>query len=325
MSRKPVFLFLSMTILSLWSSFFLSREAAPGPEENPVPDTTLPAATAVTPAETVVSQTLSTEIPDSAGTIRNVLLIGTDGTDAEGPRRSDTMILCTLDSERERITMTSFLRDLYVPIPGHGSDRLNAAYAYGGPDLLLQTLEENFGLAIDGYVEVDFSHFSGIIDLLGGVTIDLRQDEAKAINKAVSGTLTAGPQLLSGQQALAYTRLRKLDADGDFSRTARQRTVLCALAKQLATGKLRELFSILKTLRPMVATDINSKDLAAMALCMLPALKNDAIVSQWVPADGTYQFQTIRGMAVLTADMETLRDHLRQSLESPDTDNADSA
>ena len=98
----------------------------------------------------------------------NILLVGQDKREGEQGNRSDSMILCTFNPGAGKLYMTSFLRDLYVPIPGHGRNRINAAYAFGGIKLLQRTLEENFDLEIDGCVEVDFGQFAEIIDALGG-------------------------------------------------------------------------------------------------------------------------------------------------------------
>lgn len=263
--------------------------------------------------DAISSCPLSTE-EVSDGDIFNLLLIGSDRREGEDVSRSDTMILCTLDPQHRKITMTSFLRDLYVQIPGRGSDRLNAAYAYGGSDLLRRTLEENFALNIDGYAEVDFSHFMKIIDLLGGVTLELRQDEADFINKSVPGELVEGTQLLTGTQALAYTRIRNLDADGDFGRTARQRNLLSALLQRFRGAGIRKIITSVKEVAPMVSTDLEGQQLLSLASQMLPLLKEASLVSQRVPADGTYSCSTIRGMSVLTADLDQQRKFLRETL-----------
>ncbi len=246
--------------------------------------------------------------------ITNVLLIGQDRREGSSGARSDTMILCTLRPEDQTIILTSFLRDLYVPIPGHGSDRLNAAYAYGGTELLQHTLEENFALVLDGCVELDFSGFAGIIDLLGGVTLELRQDEANAVNKVAPGNLTEGTNLLSGEQALAYARIRKLDADGDFSRTNRQRKVLTSLLNSYKNADIKTLLAVLPKAIPLLSTDMDYSGLFSTAVKLLPILRSCTIVSQSVPVEGSFQYRTIRGMSVLTADAADIRKFLRSSL-----------
>lgn len=248
----------------------------------------------------------------------HILLIGQDRREGEDCARADTILLCTFHPDEGKILLTSFLRDLYVPIPGHADNRLNAAYAHGGMALLRQTLEENFDIPIDGCVEVDFSQFAQILDILGGVTLELRQDEAEAINKSVEGDLAEGTQLLTGEQALAYTRIRNLDQDGDFSRTLRQRKVISALMRSYQGASLFTVLSILPEILPMLSTDMEKKQVIATVLQLLPMLQDSAYTSQTVPSEGSYSNSTIRGMSVLTADLHTIRQELALSLsETP--------
>ena len=246
--------------------------------------------------------------------IINILLVGQDRREGEETARSDTMILCTYHRKTGDVTMTSFLRDLYVPIPGHHSNRINAAYSEGGIALLDDTLRENFSVHIDGNIEVDFSQFSQIIDLLGGVKLELREDEAEEINKETGSSLTAGTQLLNGEQALAYARIRKLDADGDFSRTNRQRKVMNALLGSYRNIKWGDLLPLMDQLLPLISTDMNYGKLVLLAMEILPKVSDARIISQRIPADGTYTDKKIDGMAVLAADLEANREILRKTL-----------
>lgn len=246
--------------------------------------------------------------------IINILLIGQDAREGETQARSDSMILCTFNRETKQITLTSFLRDLYVQIPGYHDNRINAAYSQGGTPLLNQTLEKNFGLHIDGNVEVDFTRFSSIVDLLGGVEIELRQDEADVINQETGSSLSAGIQRLDGFQALTYSRIRVLDADGDFSRTNRQRKVMLALVDAYKDVSITQLLPTMSQILPMITTDLNNGQILLCAMELLPHLSDAEIVSQRIPADGTYSDKNIDGMSVLVADMEQARSLLRQSL-----------
>lgn len=244
----------------------------------------------------------------------NILLIGQDAREGEDQARSDSMILCTYNKATRQMTMTSFLRDLYVPIPGHGSNRINAAYAFGGTSLLKKTIDQNFSVAIDGSIEVDFTHFSEIIDQLGGVEIELRQDEADVINRQTGSQLTEGKQRLDGSQALTYSRIRSLDTDGDFSRTNRQRKIINAMVDSLQGIRIQELTPLIGNILPMLTTDLNRGQLFLYALEILPHLSEIDIHSQRIPADGTFTDQTIDGMSVLVADMDTQRQYLRSTL-----------
>lgn len=255
-----------------------------------------------------------TQIGGRGSNIINILLIGQDRREGEGRARSDSMILCTVNKKTKQLTMTSFLRDLYVQIPGYHSNRINAAYAAGGMALLDKTLEQNFGLHIDGNVEVDFTQFAGIVDVLGGVEMEIRQDEAEFINYETGSSLTEGTYLLNGDQALAYSRIRKLDADGDFSRTNRQRKVMSALVDAYRDASLPTLLSLMNQILPMITTDMNKLEILGYALELFPVLSKAEIISQRVPADGAYSDQMIDGMAVLVADMDAARQMLEQTL-----------
>ncbi len=244
----------------------------------------------------------------------NILLIGQDRRPGETRARSDSMILCTINKETKALVLTSILRDLYVQIPGYQDNRVNVAYAAGGMKLLNQTLEQNFGLQVDGNVEVDFSQFQTIVDLLGGVSIELRQDEANLINKALGSSLTQGVNLLSGEQALQYARIRSLDPDGDFSRTNRQRKVINAIIDAYKNASLGTVLSMLDDILPMITTDMSNLEILAYAMDLFPLLSEMTITSQRIPADGTYSGQMIRGMAVLVADMDATRRLLEESL-----------
>lgn len=245
--------------------------------------------------------------------ITNILLIGQDRREGESQARSDSMILCSLNRDSGSLTMTSFMRDLYVPIPGHGSNRINAAYSFGGMNLLEQTIEENFDISVDGCIEVDFQQFSGIIDMLGGVTMTLRQDEAEFLNKETGSNLCEGTHTLTGHQALTYSRIRSLDPDGDFSRTVRQRKVIQALLDAYRTSPPTKLLPLLRQLLPMITTNFNSGQLLLLALEVAPLLSEVQPVSQRIPANGTFTEATIDGMQVLKADLDAARQLLQDT------------
>ena len=246
--------------------------------------------------------------------IINILLIGQDRREGEGRARSDAMILMTVNKNTKSVVLTSFLRDLYVEIPGYGSNRINASYAFGGMDLLNRTLEQNFGIYVDGNVEVDFGQFSEIVDLVGGVEITLRSDEAKHINQNIGSHLTEGTCRLNGKEALEYARIRKLDADGDFSRTQRQRTVINGIVEQLKAEGMLKMLGIVDDVLPMVTTDMTNTEILGYATSLLPLLSGSRIENQRIPADGDYAYAMIDGMSVLKPDLEACRQLLRDTL-----------
>lgn len=258
-----------------------------------------------------------TDLPRIGGKgsgIINILLVGQDRREGDTYARSDSMILCTYHKEHKKLTITSFLRDLYVEIPGFRPNRINAAYAYGGISLLRSTLEHNFGLVIDGSVEVDFSQFAHVIDQLGGVEIELRRDEARSVNQETGGHLTEGRHRLNGMEALAYSRIRNLDSDGDFSRTDRQRKVMRALLESYRGIDLNNLVPLLGKILPMITTDMNNGKLMHCALEILPGLSHAEVATQHIPAAGSYSDRVIDGMYVLFADMHSARRLLQKTL-----------
>lgn len=229
--------------------------------------------------------------------IMNVLLIGSDTRSSSGKGgRSDTMMIISIDKVHGKIKMTSLLRDLYVPIEGRKDNRLNAAYAFGGTKLLIQTIENNFRVKIDKYVRVSFTTFEKVVDKVGGVNIDLSSAEAKIV-----GT-RSGWQKLNGEQALNYARIRKLDSD--FGRTNRQRTVIKAIMDKAKDMSVSELISLLYDILPYVKTDFKTNEL--LALCAQgPTLTSYPIKEFTIPQSGKYRSVYIRKMAVLVVDLPT--------------------
>lgn len=252
----------------------------------------------------------------AAGEPVHILLVGVDGRTEEGRNRSDAILLCSFVPGSGRVVMTSFLRDLYIPIPGHGSNRLNAAYAIGGRQLLRETLQARFGLELQGSVELDFEGFPRLIDALGGVELELRADEAEHINRSCPGSaLTQGKRKLNGEQALCFARIRTLDADGDFSRTLRQQAILRALLAEWWQADTGELLELAGQVMGMVSTDISPVQLLGWIFQMAPVLNRLEVSAMQIPVPGTYRFRTVRGMAVLEADWEPNIAALQRLLE----------
>lgn len=259
--------------------------------------------------------TWSTEPAQTIGkedNIINILLIGQDRRPGQGRQRSDSMILCTVNKEKKTLTMTSFQRDTYIQIPGYQDNRLNATYAFGGMPLLNEALALNFGVHVDGNIEVDFTGFSEIVDIMGGVRISLTNKEANHLNANNGWSLSAGENLLSGEEALAYSRIRKIDSD--FGRTDRQRKVLTQLINQCRNMDLAELTQLLNKILSLITTDMENSQITGYVLELFPLLKDLTIITQHIPADGAYQRAYVRGMAVLIPDLEENCRILRETL-----------
>lgn len=240
--------------------------------------------------------------------IVNILLIGQDARPGEDTQRSDSMILCSFNKNTKTLTMTSFLRDMYVTIPGYWNDKLNHSYRYGAIygdgafKLLDETLEYNFGVQIDGNVEVNFTGFVDVIEAVGGVDIYLTSDEADYINGSGYSNLVEGMNHLDGDQALTYARIRYLDSD--FGRANRQRTVLMALLDKIKTLSITEMNSLLMELLPLVTTDMSNSEIIGYALELFPMLTDATIVNQQIPAEGTYELGWTNDMSVIFVDFD---------------------
>lgn len=247
--------------------------------------------------------------------VRNILLIGNDSRDGD-LGRSDSMILLSINSSTNKINIISLMRDMYVDIPEYGKNKLNAAYSYGGPELLMDTIEENFYIEVDDYISVNFTSFAGIVDAIGGVEIEINEDEAAAINvlldskEGVSlfGTpdesdylYGAGKYKLNGKQALCYARLRKV-GNADFERTERQRKVLTGMFKNMGASSV---FSIIGDAFPDVSTNMSVLQMYWLSL-RLPFVLGFYDVEQLrIPAENTFWDSVIDGQDVLEIDFDT--------------------
>lgn len=241
--------------------------------------------------------------------VYHLLLIGCDAANG-GSSRSDSMMVLSINRRSKTITLTSLMRDIYLTIPDYWNDRLNAAYAYGGADLLIETIQSNFGIPVQEYVMVDFQSFRDVVDVLGGVTVDMSAAELDAVNAQVweneaDRLQNTGKVRLNGNQALAYARLRNVGAS-DFDRTGRQREVLSAMFDEAKSLSLLELNDLVNALLPHVTTDLTQGEVFDILLHSMEYLNYD-LQSFRIPTDGSYTGMTIRGMSVLGIDFDTNR------------------
>ena len=263
--------------------------------------------------ENVTSDSSSYTIPISDD-VYNILLIGSDTRESGEVGRSDAMILVSINQKTETIYLTSFLRDCYVNIPGYGNTRLNHAFAYGGPDLLEKTLEQNFKVHVDRYVAVDFFSFMDVIDTLGGVYINVSEDEQKVTNNYIWSMnklmgeewsndylWSSGWQKLNGKQALCYARNRY--TGNDYERTARQRTIINQIISGAMQASPATLVDLAQVILPQVTTDMTKSEILAYAANVAAYLGYD-IQQQQIPASGTYSGATISGMSVISLDLD---------------------
>lgn len=267
-----------------------------------------------------------TEEPMKEEGVINVLLIGNDSRKNGADGRSDAMILLSISNETKTIHLTSLLRDMYVEIPGYQNNRLNAAYAYGGPGLLMETLEWNLGIEVNRYVSVNFQAFANLIDAVGGVELELTKEEVKYINgylveyniledrpegtdyldEGVNGLVQ-----LNGPQALAYCRNRLIGSD--FGRTERQRKVLMAAFERAPAALLSDPGGLADSILPNLTTNLTQKECRSLSLQAAKLLTYD-IVQGSVPIEGSYKGITIRGMSVLDVDLQVNKEYLQAIL-----------
>ena len=249
------------------------------------------------PTETTVPEETEPPLPEKY--ITNIMLVGQNWREDEQNKLSDTMILCSINRKTKTMTMVSFLRDLYVPLPayaghGRGANRINVCYALGsswkrsslgGMEMLALCIEENFGIHVDHTIEVSFESFPRIIDGFGGVDVDVTEAEAQYMTKHIGyiGDIEPGYQTLDGMEALAYARIRKID--GDRQRAARQRTVITALIDKCRDLNLAEINKAAEYVLPCIITDMTNEEITKYILELLPILKDMDLRSLTCPVD----------------------------------------
>jgi LCP family protein required for cell wall assembly len=244
----------------------------------------------------------------------NILLIGSDSRTSSGKGRSDAMILISINKYNKKIIATSILRDIYLKIPGRANNRINAAYAYGGAELLMDTIEQNLKIQIDRYASTDFYSFIDLINQVGGIEMEITEEDMPIMNTYIQelnnltgleekiGILVkAGIQHLDGKQALSYIRNRY--SGTDFERTKKQRAVLQEIFQKIKRLNIKELKELLNLMLPKVTTNLTEGEIFSMILGLPVYAKYD--VEQWgIPTHDSYSFLRIRGMEVLGIDFE---------------------
>lgn len=253
----------------------------------------------------------NTQSADKKDDIINIALFGVDAPNGE-VGRSDADLILTIDKKHKKLKLTSIMRDSYVDVKGHGMTKLTHAYAYGGPELALNTINTNFDLAIDKFITVNFTSLPKVIDKLGGIDINLTQGDLKYINgyiknldninKTDSPDITStGMHHLDGTQALAYCRIRY--DGGDQRRTQRQRTVIEAVFKKMKNTPVTQYPAILNELLPLVTTNISANEFISLGKDIV-----DTGATQFedlkVPCDKHEDGKMINGVYYMTYDLK---------------------
>ena len=263
---------------------------------------------------------INDELSKKYGKVQNIALFGVDATDG-GHGRSDSTMILTIDREHEKLKITSLMRDSYVTIDGHGNDKLNHAYAFGGPELAIKTINQNFGLNIKDFATVNFSSLPKIIDTLGGINIDIDNEELKYINKYINELnrlnktnapnikTQTGIQKLNGTQALAYCRIR-YTSGGDYKRTERHREVLEKLFEEIKGVAIAKYPTILNDLMPMVKTSLSTNEILNLGTNMVNMGKS--LEQDRFPKDSDAKSAMINGVYYLQFDKEATKDKLHK-------------
>ena len=249
----------------------------------------------------------------SSDSVRNILFIGSDARDGLDGQRSDSMILFSIDKANKKIKLTSFLRDSYVYIPSKGyRTKLNAAFNYGGAQLLMDTIEYNFGVNIDDYIMVDYEVFIDLVNLLGGITInDVTAKEAKYMQVQVNrpkfkeGT----NKNVDGRTAMWYCRIRYVD--NDFARTQRQRKVITAIIAKATKTNPFKLVDVVKQVLPNISTSIDRNGLLKLGMGAFSYMRYD-ILQQQIPADKTWWDERVYGQDVIKLDFTKNKEILKE-------------
>lgn len=225
-----------------------------------------------------------------------ILLMGVDRSqEREGSAeygdsfRSDSMILARVDPQEKKMTLISIVRDTYVNIDGYGENKINAAHALGGPALTVKTVSEFAGVPISHYAEIDFDGFKAAVDALGGVDVDVPME----INdEDAGGYVAAGPQTLSGDEALILCRARHAYDEigaGDFYRAANQRMVMGAVAKKLLESDPATIATTVASLCDYIDTDMGVTDIVNTAVAMKGMDTSTDIYSTMNPTISSYE------------------------------------
>lgn len=229
--------------------------------------------------------------------VMNYLIFGIE--EFGGARNTDTMMIVTLNAKSKSIKLTSLLRDTYVEIPGHKKNKLNAAYSKGGVDLLIETIELNHKIQIDGFASINFSNFEGIVNMLGGVTIELGEEEAAYLNKTnyiskkSNRNVKPGVNKLNGNQVMGYVRVRKVKtlggAHSDYGRSVRQQRVLKAMFDSyVAPNNLLKLVSLTKDCLGFVSTNLTQRQIEK-AIEIIVENKITKLETMRIPVDGMFE------------------------------------
>ena len=273
--------------------------------------------------------------------VKNILIIGCDTRDPNTKGRTDVMMVMSVNTEKKVITMTSLMRDMYLPLVGYYNDgtkmyndeepdglyrsKLNAAYVFGGAELLMDTIKYNFGLEIDDYVYIDFSSFTAIADSVGGITVEVTDEEVEALNECTleQNRLNGDPDTkdylkkggkveLNGNQTLSYARMRRV-GNADFQRTQRQRIVMTKLIEKVKDVNIFKKLGFMKAVMSSLTTNMSKTDLFFYGY-KAPFYLGYEIKELRLPADNEFEYGEHAGQSTLDVDIEKCRKRIKEAI-----------
>ena len=249
---------------------------------------------------------------------KNILLLGGDARNMEKYDRTDMMMILSINRDEAQVKMTSVMRDTWVPIPGMGrSDKINAANVYGGPELAVETVNQSFGTDIEDYVIINMEDWLQIVDLLGGVDIEITEKERNQINDYISSYMSevagassyegekwlgeTGLVHLNGLMAMSYCRIRLIDSD--YVRVMRQQKVMLAMAEKAQNMEIDELTQVAGEIYDIVKTTLSEDEIKSLATAFM-VMEVSEVGQNRVPVDGTFQSGTFSGTWMIKPDLE---------------------
>ena len=313
--------------------YFLNQIQRPEKPLMAAPETAATEAVTQTQQETLPPETTEPPLLQE-DYIKNILLIGQAYRPGEDSKLADSIILATVNRNTRTLTLTSFLRDTYIQMPNFagkfcGKNRINVVYnlgwrwagEYGGMEMMDLCMEQNFGIHVDHNIEIGFETFSQLVDTLGGLDLEITEEEAAYLRKDPTGfhaDVQAGMTHMDGYRALCYVRMRKIDSDRE--RSNRQRKVISEILGKVRQMRPRELGKLVSDVLPLVITDMSNGEITEMIRILVPMLKDLNIETAVCPAEGTYRWITIPlggyQSDVLKIDLEANRDILRKLCEA---------
>lgn len=256
----------------------------------------------------------------------NIVLLGLDEK-VDNIQRSDAIMIATLDPTNNKLKITSLMRDSYVniPDPGPGYDKLTHAYAYGGPELAIKTINKNFDLNITDYVSVDFSQMENIIDALGGIDMEMSKTELENVNEYLDIVYEAagkpskhvsfnkeGKVHMTGYESLGYTRIRGTEG-GDFDRTTRQRKIMDEIFNNISSAGVAKLAVMMNKLLPYVETSLTNTEMLNLGTQVL-SIGSGNLEQQRFPRDDYSKDDKIDGIYYYTFDEDIARKEIYEYL-----------